>query len=63
MAQKPIDLVVSSQHVLTMEGDGVGYRADSALAVDRGRIVAVGPTEAILGTYAQIGRASCRERV
>src|SRR4030095_155363 len=25
-------------------GDGVGYRADVALAIDRGRIVAVGPT-------------------
>ena len=52
MAMQKIDLVVSAPHVLTMEGDGVGYRAESALAVDAGRIVAVGPTEAILGTYA-----------
>jgi 5-methylthioadenosine/S-adenosylhomocysteine deaminase len=51
MAMQKIDLVVSAPHLLTMEGEGVGYRADSALAVDRGRIVAVGPVEAILGTY------------
>lgn len=52
MGLQKIDLVVSAPHVLTMEGEGVGYRADSALAVDGGRILAVGPTEAILGTYA-----------
>ena len=49
---RSIDLVVAAPHVLTMEGEGVGYRADSALAVDRGRIVALGPTEEILGAYA-----------
>ncbi|MFA0889890.1 MAG: amidohydrolase family protein [Synergistales bacterium] len=52
MARQRVDLVVRAPHVLTMEGAGVGYRADTALAVERGRIEAVGPAEAILGTYA-----------
>ena len=46
-----VDLVVHGPHVLTMAGDGVGYRADTALAIDRGRIVAVGPRRDVLAAY------------
>jgi 5-methylthioadenosine/S-adenosylhomocysteine deaminase len=37
-----VDLLVLAPHVLTMAGDGVGYRAGVAMAVDRGRIVDLG---------------------
>ena len=35
-----IDLLVKAPHFFTMAGDGVGYRPDSAMAVDRGKILA-----------------------
>ncbi len=34
-----------------MAGDGVGYQPDSAMAVDRGRILAIGPKAEIVATY------------
>ena len=34
-------------HLLTMQGTGVGYQKDGAIAVEKGRIVAVGPTAEI----------------
>jgi 5-methylthioadenosine/S-adenosylhomocysteine deaminase len=37
--------------VLTMDGPGVGYVADTALAIDRSRIVAIGPRQEILQAY------------
>jgi 5-methylthioadenosine/S-adenosylhomocysteine deaminase len=46
-----VDLVIRAPHTLTMAGDGVGYQADVALAVDRGRIVAVGPADAVAADY------------
>jgi 5-methylthioadenosine/S-adenosylhomocysteine deaminase len=46
-----IDLLVHGPHVLTLAGGGVGYRSDTALAVDRGRILAVGPRDDILPAY------------
>jgi len=52
MSMRSVDLVVAAPHVLTMAGDGVGYRARHALVVDRGRIEALGPLGEILGTYA-----------
>ncbi len=39
-----VDLLLSAPHALTMDGHGVGYRSDVSLAIDRGRIVAVGPS-------------------
>jgi 5-methylthioadenosine/S-adenosylhomocysteine deaminase len=46
-----VDLLVYAPHVLTMAGDGVGYRADTGLAIDRGRIVAVGPRAELTSSY------------
>ena len=46
-----IDLLVSAPHFFTMKGDGVGYCANSAMAVDRGKILAIGPREEILAHY------------
>jgi len=47
-----VDLLVRAAHALTMAGAGIGYRADLALAIDRGRIVALGPAVDILPAYA-----------
>jgi Cytosine deaminase and related metal-dependent hydrolases len=38
---KKVDMIVTSPHVYTMEGEGVGYRANAALVVDGGKIVDV----------------------
>src|SRR5208337_4062205 len=38
-AAMKVDTIVKAPHFLTLEGDGVGYRAGIALVVDRGRIV------------------------
>jgi 5-methylthioadenosine/S-adenosylhomocysteine deaminase len=46
-----VDLLISAAHVLTMDGPGVGYVADTALAIDRSRIVAIGPRQEILQAY------------
>ncbi len=46
-----VDLLVRAPHAFTMAGPGVGYLADGALAVDRGRIVAVGPRSALEPAY------------
>jgi 5-methylthioadenosine/S-adenosylhomocysteine deaminase len=46
-----VDLIVRAPHALTMEGDGVGYQADSALAIDRGRIVGLGPASDVLAEF------------
>ena len=39
-----IDTLISRAHLFTMQGDGVGYVADGAIAIQAGKIVAVGPT-------------------
>ena len=36
-----VDLIAFAPHMYTMEGEGVGYKADHALVVDGGKIVAV----------------------
>jgi 5-methylthioadenosine/S-adenosylhomocysteine deaminase len=43
------DTLITGGHLLTMTRDGVGFIADSAVAVDHGVIAAVGPREAIEG--------------
>ena len=47
-----VDLLISAAHALTMEGHGVGYLSDVALAIDRSHIVAMGPRTELLGAYA-----------
>jgi len=46
-----IDMIVLTHHMYTMEGDGVGYREDYALAIDKGKILAVAPRAEIQGVY------------
>jgi 5-methylthioadenosine/S-adenosylhomocysteine deaminase len=46
-----VDLLVAAAHALTMDGPGVGYQADVALAIDGGWIVALGPRGAVVGDY------------
>ena len=46
-----VDLVVVSDHLYTMTGDGVGYIEDGAMAIDRGRVVAVGRKDEISNEY------------
>ncbi|MCR3955186.1 MAG: amidohydrolase family protein [Gudongella sp.] len=46
-----VDLVVVSDHLYTMTGEGVGYIEDGAMAIDRGRIVAVGRRDEISKEY------------
>jgi 5-methylthioadenosine/S-adenosylhomocysteine deaminase len=46
-----VDLLVRAPHALTLDGPGVGYRADVALAVDRGRIVALGPSAEVTAEF------------
>lgn len=43
MAEK-IDTLVTHAHLFTLQDQGVGYIADGAVAVDKGRIAAVGDT-------------------
>jgi 5-methylthioadenosine/S-adenosylhomocysteine deaminase len=47
-----IDLLVHGPHVLTLSGEGVGYRSDFGIAVDRGRIIATGQRSEISAQYA-----------
>ncbi|MCB0130538.1 MAG: amidohydrolase family protein, partial [Caldilineaceae bacterium] len=46
------DLLIQHGHLLTMRGRGVGYVADGALAIEQGRIVAVGATSALAARFA-----------
>jgi 5-methylthioadenosine/S-adenosylhomocysteine deaminase len=46
-----IDLIVTGPHFITMAGDGVGYRDNIAMAVDKGRILALGPIDEIRQAY------------
>lgn len=36
---KKVDMIVKAPHFYTMEGDGVGYKAEMAMVVDGGKIV------------------------
>jgi 5-methylthioadenosine/S-adenosylhomocysteine deaminase len=46
-----VDLLVTAPHALTMSGAGVGYHSELGIAVDRGRIVALGPALEVLAEY------------
>ena len=48
---KKVDCIVAAPHFLTMEGEGVGYRAQHAMAIDRGKIVGMAPRDAIFKDY------------
>ncbi|MFQ5611288.1 MAG: amidohydrolase family protein [Anaerolineae bacterium] len=45
------DTLITGAHLFTMQGPGVGYIADGALAVKGNRIAAVGPTPDLTGRY------------
>ena len=46
-----IDKLVCAPHFYTMEGEGVGYRANAAMAVDCGKILEVGPRDDLFSRY------------
>jgi 5-methylthioadenosine/S-adenosylhomocysteine deaminase len=46
-----VDLLISAAHALTLEGPGVGYLAEVGVAIDRSRIVALGPRRDVFGAY------------
>ena len=46
-----VDKLIIHAHLFTMEGDGVGYMADGAVAVRGERITAVAPTPTLLASY------------
>lgn len=48
---KKVDCIVAAPHFLTMAGEGVGYRADHAMAIDRGKITGMGPRDDIFNEY------------
>lgn len=48
---KKIDTIVVAPHFYTMEGAGVGYYGDAAMAVDGGKILEVGDQSRILAEY------------
>ena len=45
------DRLVVHAHLFTMEGGGVGYVPDGAVAIREGRIIDVGPTSALLPSF------------
>lgn len=47
-----IDTLVRGGHLFTMNGDGVGYVANGSVAIDRGKIEAVGPWGELAREYA-----------
>lgn len=49
--KRRVSLLVIHGHVLTMEGTGVGYLADGAVAVDGSRIEDVGSTDRLVEQY------------
>ena len=48
---RKIDKLVCAPHFYTMEGEGVGYRANAAMAVDCGKILEVGPRDDLFSRY------------
>lgn len=48
---KKIDMIVRAPHFYTMEGEGVGYKEGVALAIDRGKIIAIEPDNIIMKEY------------
>jgi 5-methylthioadenosine/S-adenosylhomocysteine deaminase len=45
------DTLIAHAHMITMRGEGVGYVADGAVAVQDGRIAAVGPTAELAARF------------
>lgn len=48
---KRVDLILAAPHIFTMEGSGVGYLNNGAVACLSGKIVAVGSKDDILSSY------------
>ena len=48
---KKVDKLVFAPHIYTMEGEGVGYRGNAAMAVDCGKVIEVGDREYMLKEY------------
>ena len=48
---KKVDMLVLTHHMYTMAGEGVGYCEDFAVAIDKGKILAVAPRADIEGEY------------
>ncbi|GIO22169.1 amidohydrolase family protein [Oceanobacillus sp. J11TS1] len=46
-----VDIIIHNGHLMTMEGKGVGYIADGAVAIKHNKIEAVGQTQEILRNY------------
>jgi 5-methylthioadenosine/S-adenosylhomocysteine deaminase len=58
-----VDLLVQAPHALTMADGGIGYRADLAIAVDRGRIVALDPAVDVAAEYRAERTIDARQHV
>ena len=50
-----IDTLISGGHLLTMAGEGVGFVEDGAVAIEGGKIVAVGPRAEVEAAVGQAG--------
>ena len=46
-----IDILIAHAHLFTMQGDGVGYVPDGAVAIEDSRIVAAGPTAELTARF------------
>jgi 5-methylthioadenosine/S-adenosylhomocysteine deaminase len=56
------DILITHAHLFTMQGEGVGYIPDGAVAITGSRIAAVGPTAELAGRFAadeQIDAVHC----
>ena len=48
---KKVDMIIRAPHFYTMEGEGVGYKPNVAMAVDSGRIIAIEEEHIIANEY------------
>ena len=46
-----VDLIIHAGHLYTMEGSGVGYRGNSSLVIENGKIIDVGTSAEISAKY------------
>ncbi len=58
-----VDRLFTHAHVFTMDGGGVGYVPDGAVAVSGNRIVGVGPTEQVRAQLAASGNGAVRQEM
>jgi len=49
-SKQRVDLIIKGDHIVSMDANGSVYK-DAAVAVDKGLIIAIGPTSEILSTY------------